>query len=327
MTGLVLILTVLCVMPGGISSQTPKAPPVGSQETGMGSDSTQRAALLARAAGELSQGHRDEAARLYASVADRFGSVQALLQLARIQSGNGDAAGALASLNRARTLAPNSEDVLIALAQVSLAAKNPMPAIATLQALTRMAPTVAEYRYQLGVALMFAGDMSAAIEALEQSEQLDPNNALTLIAFGLALNDRKLYTRAKSYLLRSLEIDSERVESLAALAEAEEGLGEVDAAHTHARRALDRDAAHPNANLVMGMLLMRQARYADARDALLRTINGNPSNPKAYYQLSLAYARLGDEATAKKYVDIYQQKLREAQDRIRALRGEATPGR
>jgi tetratricopeptide (TPR) repeat protein len=285
-----------------------------------------REELLARAAAELSQGHREEAARLFQSVAQRFGSVQALMQLARIQSGNGDATGALASLSQARALAPNSEEVLVAFAQVALAAKNPMPAVHTLQSLTRMCPTAPEYHYQLGVALMLSGDMPAAVEALERAEQLDPNDGLTLVALGLALNDRKLYAEARPPLQRSLELMPDNIDALAALAEAEEGLGALDAAQTHAQRALDRDAAHPGANLVMGLLLMRRERYADARDALLRTVNGNPSNPKAYYQLSLAYSRLGDEATAKKYVDLYQQKLRDVQERVRLLRGESRPG-
>ena len=58
---------------------------------------------------------------------------QALLQLARLQSGEGDAAGAASTLGRARALAPNAEEVLSAFAQVSLAARTPVPAIIALE--------------------------------------------------------------------------------------------------------------------------------------------------------------------------------------------------
>ena len=46
-----------------------------------------RAALLAQASAALTAGRRDEAKRLLKETADRFQSVAALLQLARIQSG------------------------------------------------------------------------------------------------------------------------------------------------------------------------------------------------------------------------------------------------
>jgi cytochrome c-type biogenesis protein CcmH/NrfG len=126
--------------------------------------------------------------------------VQALLDLARIQSSRRDAAGAFDTLGRARKLAPNSEDVLGAYAQMALARHAPVPAILALEPLTRMAPSEAQYHYLHGVALMQAGDMEAGAEALQRAEKLEPNRTLTLIALGLALNSRKLHAESKAYL-------------------------------------------------------------------------------------------------------------------------------
>ena len=50
------------------------------------------------------------------------------------------------------------------------------------------------------------------------------------MALGLAFNSQKLYAEAKPPLLRSLEIEPDDLEALAALAESEEGLGELEAA-------------------------------------------------------------------------------------------------
>lgn len=269
---------------------------------------------------EQAAGHPALAERQLRSAAERFKSVQALLQLARLQSGRGEAAGALESLKRARALAPNSEDVLSASAQVSLAVRAPVPAILALEPLTRMCPSVAQYPYLLGVALMQAGDMLAAVEPLRKAEQLEPNRVLTLVALGLALNGRKLYAEAKPYLLRGLELEPDNVEAVAALAEAEDGLGETRDAEAHAERALARASSHPTANLVLGMVRMKQERYAEARDALERALAGDPASPKAHYQLSLAYARLGDEAGSQKQVELYQRKLREIEERVNQLR-------
>ena len=204
-----------------------------------------RERLLTLASTELSAGRRAEAERLLLQAADRFDSVEALLRLARLQAGRGDQQAAIGSLRRARALAPNSEEVLSGFAQVSLAARAITPAILALQALTRICPTVAQYHYLLGVGLMQAGDFAAAVESLEQANRLEPNRGLTLIALGLGYNSRKMYAEARSYLQRGIELEPESIDAIAALAESEEGLGELDAAEAHARQVLAKAGNHP----------------------------------------------------------------------------------
>jgi tetratricopeptide (TPR) repeat protein len=67
---------------------------------------------------------------------------------------------------------------------------------------------------------------------------------------------------------------------------------------------------------------MKQERYADARDALLRAIAAQPTLAKAHYQVSLAYARLGDAAAAQKHVELYKQKMRDMEDALKRLHAE-----
>ena len=282
--------------------------------------SSDRAALLQQAAAAQKSGRADEAIRLYRLAAERHQSVHAYVELARLQARAGDAASALAALNQARALAPNSEDVLSAIAQVALAAKRPMPAVLALQPLTRICPTVAQYRYLLGVGLMAVGDMPSADEALREANRLEPERQLTLLALGLVLNNRKQYGDAKDVLARSVELQPDSLEAIGALAEAQAGLGEFEAAAQHARRVLDRAPAMATANLVIGMVMMEQKNYAGARDALQKAIATDPDSPKAFYQMSLALARLGDAAGAQQYVKLYQDKLRAVEDRVAALR-------
>jgi tetratricopeptide (TPR) repeat protein len=261
-----------------------------------------------------------------ASSADQIApSVRELMQTARVQIQSGDPAGALESLRTARTIAPNSEDVLSAVAQVALAARMPLVAITTLDVLTRICPTVSQYHYLFGVALMEAGDMPAAVESLQQADRLEPERGLTLLALGLALNSRKQYDEARRALRHALDLEPDNIDGLAALAEAEAGAGDLARAEDDARRVLVRSSAHGAGNFVMGLVLMKRERYAEARDALNNAIAADPASAAAYYQLSLAYARLGDEANARKHVELYQQKLREIEERIKALRG-ASPG-
>ena len=277
-------------------------------------------ATLLKQAGEAQQaGRTDEAIRLFQRAAEKYQSVQAYLELARLQSRTRQAAAALDSLAKARELAPNSEDVLSAYAQLALAAKMPVPAAITLQALTRVFPTVPQYHYLLGVALMGLGDLPGAVDSLTEASRLEPDRPLTLTALGLAFNHRKLFADAKSALSRSLELQPDNVDTVAALAEAEAGLGNLETASTLARRALDRSPANATANMVTALVSMERREYAAARDALLKTIAADPDAHKALYQLSLAYARLGDEAAARRYVELYQEKLRLAEKRLEAL--------
>lgn len=285
---------------------------------------------LLKQAGEAQQaGRYEEAARLLQLAADRYQSVQAYLDLARVQSRTKQNPAALASLAKAREIAPNAEDVLSAYAQLALASKLPMPAVMTLVPLTRMYPSVAQYQYLLGVGLMALGDMPSAIDALREANRLEPDRAVTLLALGLSLNNQKLFADAKAALSRSLELQPDSNEAVAAIAEAEAGLGDLDGATAHARQALERSPSSATANLVMGLVGLERRQYAEARDALLTANQADPDSPKVLYQLSLVFARLGDEARARRYVDLYQEKLRGVEDRVKALRagGAITPGR
>ena len=282
---------------------------------------------LEQAQAALQAGRRAEAKAVLAAAAERYTSVLALMQLARLQSGDGEASAALATLDRAHALAPDTEEVLSAIAQVSLAARAPVRAILALEPLTRIAPTVGQHHYLLGVALMQAGDMPAAVDALREADRLEPAHDLTWVALGIALNNRKMFPDAKPVLARVLERQPDNVEALAALAEAEEGLGELDAADSLAARALAAAPNHPTAHLVVGMVLMKRGRYADARLALERAAAADPDSPKVYYQLSLASARLGDQDGAARHRDLYQKKLRAMEARIEEVRRVGMPFR
>jgi tetratricopeptide (TPR) repeat protein len=262
------------------------------------------------------------------------------METARAQVRAGNANGALESLRQARALAPNSEEVLNALAQVSLTARAITPAIMALESLVRIGPNVAQYHHMLGVALMQAGDLTASLDALRQADKLEPGRGSTILALGVALNAQNSYAEAREALTRAIDLEPDNVDVEAALAEAEEALGDLDAAERRVRRVLrgegtpgEKPAAskdHAAANLVLGMIRLKQGRHEEARDALLNAVMANPTSPKAHYQLSLVYARLGDEPSSEKHRQVYQKMMREAEERLRELRtqrGAPAPAR
>jgi tetratricopeptide (TPR) repeat protein len=232
-----------------------------------------------------------------------------MVELARLETGRGDHAAALTSLRRALAIAPNSEQVLRAHAEVSLAAGAPIATVWSLEPLTRMHPTVVEYPYLLGAARLQVGDSAGAVEALERALALAPRRPRTLVALGLAYNNQKRFTEAAEALAQALRLQPENPEAVAALAQAAEGMDRLEEAEQHARRALARVENHPLALQVIGMVRMKQGRYAEARDLLLQALEVNPDSVKARYQLSLAYARLGDRVSSQRQLELYREAL------------------
>ncbi len=90
---------------------------------------------------------------------------------------------------------------------------------------------------------------------------------MTLLALGLVLNNRKHFADARTVLVDSLELQPDSSEAVAALAEAEAGLGDFDAAAGHAARAMEQSPASATANLVMGLVLIERRDYTAAQDA------------------------------------------------------------
>jgi tetratricopeptide (TPR) repeat protein len=283
-------------------------------------------AMIARADQALHDGHRQQAEALLQDAGTRAGSVRALLELARLQSQDGRHDAAMQTTRAALARAPNAEDALAAFAELSLVVHSAVPAILTLESLTRMCPSEPRYFYLLGVGLMTASDMPAAIDALGTANTLAPDTPLTLAALGLAYNNQKRFTEAQAVLRRALDLNPDTLDILAALAEAEQGAGDTAAAERDSARVLARDGTNATANLVIGMVRIGQERYAEARDALITATTLDPSSPKPEYQLSLAYARLGDQASSDRHRELYQEKLRAMQAAVAALHAAAGGG-
>jgi tetratricopeptide (TPR) repeat protein len=110
------------------------------------------------------------------------------------------------------------------------------------------------------------------------------------------------------------------------MAEALEGLARLDEAERYARRALERAPANPRANLALGMVRMKQGRYAEARELLEKAAAVDPGSPKVHYQLSLAYARLDDRARSEEHLERYRQALDEVAQQAQEFEEAARRG-
>ena len=274
----------------------------------------ERDLALELAALERAAGRRPAANRQLRSVARRFESPRAYVQLSEIAAGLGNLKQALDFSRRALALAPSSEEVLAIHAENALAARIPSTAARAVEPLAKMHPEVAEYQILLGRVWTQLGKPGEAAEALLRAVALDPGNQAALLPLGQALNHERRYDEARTYLRRRLEASPGDLEALAALAEAEERLGEPETAEGRAREVLAAEAgaaasatASATAHLVIAMVRMRHQSFAEARAALEQAVAADPELAKAHYQLSLACARLGDRDCAKRHLELYRR--------------------
>jgi predicted Zn-dependent protease len=107
---------------------------------------------------------------------------------------------------------------------------------------------------------------------------------------------------------------------LAARAEAEAGLGEGDAAEARVLRALARASGDGTANYVLGLLRLRQGRFAEAREALEKAAVAFPDSPVVQEKLAAACEGSKDALGARKHRDLAGQREKEREARVKEAR-------
>jgi tetratricopeptide (TPR) repeat protein len=252
-------------------------------------------------------------------------SVAALHKVATVRASAGDYRGALETLNHALLIAPNSTQLLYDYGMAAMRARVPAEAVRALTAATRLDPENPEYLYLFGLSLLWVGDLESSIDPLARAAELDSDRASVHLAYAVALHGQKNLEDATVALERALALDPGNMEALYLLADISQSLGDFDAAAALARQVLAQHPKHPGANLVVGMALLKQGAFADARRALETAIAADPTLGRAHYQLSIVYSRLGDDARAKKARAAYEAAQRRTTDQSRALRRLLNP--
>lgn len=146
------------------------------------------------------------------------------------------------------------------------------------------------------------GDCAAALPLIEQAKALDPagDDATALMA-GRCLISQEKFAEAKPVLERAVAFDESSGDARLALGVAEYHLGEKDAARADLERAQAMLPNSPEAELYLGMLLLEQAKPADAINRLerSRSLQGDTFVPASDYYAALAHAEAGDTKRAK----------------------------
>jgi Tfp pilus assembly protein PilF len=212
----------------------------------------------------------------------------------------GNLAAAEHSLDQAQKLAPNAEDVAIALAEVRRRRRDPASAIEALSAFVKEHPDAALAPIALMTALREGGKVDAAIELAHRVLVKRSRDPFVLAELALSHLEKEEIDTAEILVQEALKADAksavaERTAGLVALKKGDDAL-----AFQHFAKATDLDPNDTTARLNIGTVLLQAGVYDRAAQQFRAVHEAEPDDVAA--TLGLAAARRGqhkkDDAAA-----------------------------
>jgi len=191
------------------------------------------------------------------------------------------------------------------------------------------------YQYNLGIFYINNGQAEKAMEHLNKSLSLDPNNTLTLIGLGLAQSMQGNFKEAEKYYKKALTMDPTLAEAHNYLGSVYQEMGMLDKAEQEFFKAAQNESYHSrelpyynlarlylvkedneraleyikkslelNDDLVMSLNLYavlseRFERYDEAIDSYKKALKISPDEINIKFNLAGAYLKKGDYVNAE----------------------------
>jgi tetratricopeptide (TPR) repeat protein len=213
----------------------------------------------------------------------------------------GDLAGAEPSLEKAAKLAPDSEEIATALAQIRRRRGENRKAADGLQVFVEQHPDAKEARAQYVVALRDSGQIDAAIAQARESLRRKAGDATALSDLALAELAKGERDSAELLVKEALASNKEsavahRTAGLVALAK-----GDDAAAFASFVKASQLDPKDTTARLNMGTVLLRAGVYSKAEDQFRAVLKDSRDDADAEVGLACALRGQADKDRPAKY--------------------------
>jgi len=254
----------------------------------------------------LSLGDYEEAEKAYSRVLQQDPeAVSTLRALSGIALKRGDEGKAWDYIAAARRAAPNSPEILNEFAQVSIVNGLTAEAVTALRLAVLMEREDPQYILALGNALMANQDYREAVPVFEKFLQLKPGEAVGELLLGEALRGSGQNEEARVHLEKAVVLQP-------GSAQAYYHLGMIAFAGTEDRKAeelfhktLERQETHGPACLALGRVHLRRRENQKAVEWLEKAARLVPEDPNVPFQLSRAYAALGQRDKAQQALAVY----------------------
>jgi Flp pilus assembly protein TadD len=235
-------------------------------------------------------------------------SSEILFVLATLENAEGNSTAAVAALQKARALTPESPTILAQLVLTAIRAhQSGLAAEAARDLLTRK-PDDSEALYLFGAASLQNGSLVSARDALERFVKQQPNDPRGCLALGITIAAQKESLQAaRSQFERCLQIDATNIEAKYQLGLLSKSEGETANAIKLFEEVIARAPDHANALRDLGSLFLQSNEAAKARAVLERAVALNAQDAETHFLLSRVYSRVGENALASRHLELFQK--------------------
>jgi tetratricopeptide (TPR) repeat protein len=144
------------------------------------------------------------------------------------------------------------------------------------------------------------GDIDLAQAAWQKILQADPKNGDALHGLAAVAQRRGQSDRAADYFLRAIEADPKDALAVSGLI-ALRGQADVQQTESRLKNLLAEQPDSPHLNFVLGNLLARDGRWADAQQAYFKAHGADPGNPDYLFNLAVSLDQLRQSRLAAQY--------------------------
>lgn len=147
-----------------------------------------------------------------------------------------------------------------------------------------------------------------AIPLLQKYLEKFPDDPRAWVGLGLGYEDKKQFQDAENAFQRALQADPKFAEAEYQIGVLKGVSGDSAAAISHYERAIEFDPHHLQALNKLGGLYLQSGEFNKALAVLLKAEAINPDDRQTEYSLALAYAKLGNREEAKVHMERFQSK-------------------
>jgi tetratricopeptide (TPR) repeat protein len=176
-------------------------------------------------------------------------------------------------------------------------------------------------RFRLALAYYGYGDFDRALEQFQRVRKEAPSTPEVDFYLSSILIELKRPEEARPFLVSELKRDPSSYKTMAKMAYLEYLAGQDDLCRGWLEKSFALNAQWFETHMVYGLLYIRTGEYEKAVRSLEACVREEPEYPKAYFQLSNAWLRLGDEEKSKANLDKFNQLQDAAISRVRKARG------
>jgi tetratricopeptide (TPR) repeat protein len=240
---------------------------------------------------------------------------------------SGDTPHAVATLRQAILLDPKNIDLYLDFANIAFAHQSFQVGIEVLSDGLGLQPGAAPLHVARGVLYVQLAEYDKAEADFERASQLDPNQALSAAAQGLAAVQENDLDRALSTIQDELARKPKDAYLLYLQADilaqkgADPGTPEYETALASARRAVALQPALAPARGVLAKLQLQAGQYRDAIEQCRRALEIDPNDQTALYRLIQALRKSGDKSEIptllKRLASVREHAAKEERERYR----------